>query len=104
MTSTLTPVLSRRELDRIHDRPEYCNPEMDELVFAYMTTPDKDEAMGYMFEAQAMFSQDRPPLILAGENLVQAYRDDRFTFPHDPCGEGNGLWSYPSILNVEVKQ
>jgi peptide/nickel transport system substrate-binding protein len=84
--------------------PGYCNPEMDELVFAYMTTPDKEEAMGYMFEAQAIFNQDRPLLILAGENLVQAYRDDRFTFPHDPCGEGNGLWSYPSILNVEVKQ
>ena len=56
-----------------------------------------------MFKAQEILNRDRPYLILAGENITQAYRNDKFEFPHDFCGEGNGAWSYPSILNVEVK-
>ena len=81
----------------------YCNEEFDNLVFEYMTTPDREARWVPMFKAQAMINNDRPFLILAGENITQAYRNDRFEFPHDFCGEGNGAWSYPSILNVEVK-
>jgi peptide/nickel transport system substrate-binding protein len=80
----------------------YCNEDLDNLVFGYMTTVGEDRWQP-MFEAQAIINEQRPYLNIAGENVIQAYRSDRFVFPHDFCGEGLGLWNYPSVLQIEVK-
>jgi ABC-type transport system substrate-binding protein len=82
--------------------PGYCNEDLDNLVFEYLTTIGVGR-WDPMFKAQAIINTDRPYLILAGENTLQAYRNDRFVFDHNPCGEGNGLWNHRSLLTAEVK-
>jgi hypothetical protein len=37
--------------------------------------------MGYMYEAQAIFNNDRPMLTIVGDFLIEAFRTDRFDFP-----------------------
>lgn len=41
----------------------------------------KGEATGYMYEAQAIFNNDRPMLTIVGDFLIEAFRTDRFDFP-----------------------
>ena len=56
-----------------------------------------------MFKAQEILNQDRPVITLAGENSIQAYRNDKFEFPKDTCDVGLGMMDPISVLNATVK-
>ena len=83
----------------------YCNPEVDDLVYAYYTTPNREEAMGFMYEAQAIFNNDRPMLSIVGDFLIEAFRTDRFDFPipGESCDMTPGHWNWPLILEAKPK-
>lgn len=82
----------------------YCNEEMDELVYAFWYSDDLEGRWEPMFQAQEMLNQDRPIVILAGQNSLQAYRNDRFEFPMDTCDVGLGMMDPLSLLNATVKE
>ena len=81
----------------------YCNEEMDGLVYECWYSDDPEGRWEPMFQAQAILNQDRPIIILAGQNLLQAYRSDRFEFPLDTCDVGLGMVDPLSLLNATVK-
>ena len=81
----------------------YCNEEMDELVAEFWYSDDLEGRWEPMFKAQEILNQDRPIIILAGQNSVQAYRNDRFEFPMDTCDVGLGMMDPLSLLNATVK-
>jgi peptide/nickel transport system substrate-binding protein len=80
----------------------YCNPEIDDLNYGIITTIDPETRRELSFEASRLLNQDRPIIYLAGENLLQAYRSDRFTFQHDFCSLGYDLWGVDSLMSAEV--
>ena len=80
----------------------YCNPELDDLTYQIITTIDPESRKQLSFEASRLLNQDRPIVILAGENLLQAYRSDRFSFRHDYCSLGYMLWGVDSLMTAEV--
>jgi peptide/nickel transport system substrate-binding protein len=81
----------------------YCNPEMDDLVQAYMYSDDPEARWEPMFEAQRILNQDRPYIFLAGEKSIQAYRNDKFEFPLNTCDLNIGMASPQGLLNAVVK-
>lgn len=83
--------------------PGYCNPEMDDLVYAYWFSDDPIGRWDYMYEAQQIFADDRPLITLAGANSIQAYRNDRFEFPMDTCDVAFGMFDPEGLLNAVVK-
>ncbi len=84
--------------------PGYCNEEMDNLVYEYWYSADPVGRWEPMYKAQEILNQDRPIIILAGENSIQAYRSDRFEFPKDTCDVGLGMMDPSSVLNATVKK
>lgn len=82
----------------------YCNSKMDELVAEYMYSPEPEGRWKPMFEAQAMLNHDRPFITLAGQNVIQAYRSDRFEFPADTCDFGLGMYSNEGLLQAKAIQ
>ena len=80
----------------------YCNEEVDNLTFEYITQPNMAEALPYIFEAQAIINQDRPIINLAASFMVEAYRTDRFDFPApgESCDMNPGYWDWPLILEL----
>lgn len=85
------------------NRSGYCNPESDDMVYAYWFATDKEEGQQAIWEAQAMKYSDRPKIDLAGQMGIQAWRNDRFDFPLGGCDISAGVWDYPTILQAEVK-
>jgi ABC-type transport system substrate-binding protein len=83
--------------------PGYCNEEMDKLIKEYWYSPDKEKRWEPMWKAQEIFNHDRPLILLAGQNLIQAYRNDRFEFPSSTCDVSAGMASKQGLLNVIVK-
>jgi peptide/nickel transport system substrate-binding protein len=83
----------------------YCNPQVDDLVYLYYTTADREEAMGYIYEAQSIFNNDRPQLSIVGDFLIEAFRTDRFDFPipGESCDMTPGHWNWPLILEAKPK-
>jgi peptide/nickel transport system substrate-binding protein len=81
----------------------YCNDEMDGLIYEYWYSDDLEGRWEPMFKAQEILNQDRPIIILAGQNSLQAYRNDRFEFPTDTCDVGLGMMDPLSLLNATVK-
>jgi peptide/nickel transport system substrate-binding protein len=81
----------------------YCNPEMDDLVYAFWYSDDPEGRWEPMFEAQGILNRERPIILLAGENSLQAFRNDRFDFPFDTCDVSLGMMSPQGLLNATVK-
>ncbi|MFC2029633.1 ABC transporter substrate-binding protein [Chloroflexota bacterium] len=81
----------------------YCNEEMDGLVYEWWYATDPEARWEPMYQAQEMLNQDRPFIILAGQNSLQAYRSDRFEFPLDTCDVSLGMMSPQGLLNATVK-
>jgi peptide/nickel transport system substrate-binding protein len=63
----------------------YCNEEMDALVYEYWYSDDLEGRWEPMWEAQEILNQSRSEITLAGQNLIQAWRSDRFDFVQDAC-------------------
>ena len=83
--------------------PGYCNPEMDDLVAAYWFNEDPEARWEPMYEAQKIFADDRPLITLAGQNRIQAYRNDRFEFPEDTCDVSYGIFDPEGLMQAVVK-
>ena len=81
----------------------YCNEEVDELNYAFWFSDDPEGRWDYAFEAQAIINQDRPLIFLTGNNMLQAYRNDRFEFPEDTCDVSQGIVSAAGLLGAKAK-
>ena len=76
----------------------YHNPEYDQLYLDQQQVVDKTERQQIIWKMQEMVFNDRPYITLYYEDLLQAYRSDRFTgFIESPIGIEAGL----SLLKVE---
>lgn len=76
----------------------YHNPEYDQLYLDQQQLVDKTERQQVIWQMQEMVFNDRPYIVLFYENLLQAYRTDRFTgFIESPLG----IEANESLLNVE---
>ena len=81
----------------------YCNEDFENLINEYRFSDDLDGRWVPMFEAQRIFNEDRPIIILAGPYQIQAYRNDRFEFPMDTCYVNLGMYDPQGLLNAVVK-
>jgi peptide/nickel transport system substrate-binding protein len=75
----------------------YHNPEYDQMYLDQQLKVDDAERQKIIWQMQEMVYNDRPYIVLYYENLLQAYRSDRFTgFIPSPIGIEAGV----SLLNV----
>lgn len=76
----------------------YSNPEYDAMYYQQQQVLDQNERQKIVWEMQEMVFNDRPYIVLWYDNVLQAYRSDRFTgFLDYPTG----IDAFQSILNVE---
>ena len=78
----------------------YCDPEMDDLIYEIASTvgPERQEVIDRFHEKLAA---DRPLIYLAGVESTGAYRNDRFTMPHDAPVQWGMLLGWYSLMNTE---
>ncbi len=75
----------------------YMNPEYDQLYLDQQVTVDKNERQKIVWRMQEMVFNDLPYVVLWYEDILQAYRSDRFTgFVESPLGIQISL----SLVNV----
>jgi peptide/nickel transport system substrate-binding protein len=80
----------------------YCNPELDDLLYEQMATVGLEKRLPIMYQAEGVLYRDRPWILLAAPTNLQAYRSDRFEFPHDTCSALNGMWDFYGLSSMEV--
>jgi ABC-type transport system substrate-binding protein len=82
----------------------YCNQEVDQQMDTASHTASEADYQAALFSAQELLNNDRPFILLAGANKIQAYRSDRFEFPSWVCQEPeNALLSYEGVMNTKPK-
>jgi peptide/nickel transport system substrate-binding protein len=75
----------------------YHNPEYDQLYLDQQQLVDKAARQQAIWKMQEMVFNDMPYIVLFYEDLLQAYRTDRFTgFIESPLG----IEATESLLNV----
>ncbi len=76
----------------------YSNPAYDELFAQQQMTIDDAARQKIIWEMQEMVFNDRPYIVLWYDNVLQAYRSDKFTgFIEYPTG----IDAFQSLMNVE---
>jgi peptide/nickel transport system substrate-binding protein len=76
----------------------YSNPEYDQLYLDQQTAVDRNERQQIVWKMQEMVFNDRPYIVLWYQDLLEAYRSDRFTgFIESPLGIEISL----SLMQVE---
>lgn len=76
----------------------YSNPEYDELFAQQQMTLDDTARQKIIWDMQEMLFNDRPYIVLWYDDVLQAYRSDRFTgFIEYPTG----IDAFQSLMNVE---
>ncbi len=76
----------------------YMNPAYDALYLEQQVTVDKTQRQTIIWQMQQMVFDDKPYIVLANENQLQAYRSDRFTgFIPSPLGIEIGI----SLMNAK---
>jgi len=76
----------------------YMNPAYDQLYLDQQQIVDREARRDVIYEMQRMVFEDRPYIVLYYEDLLRAYRSDRFTgFIESPIG----IESFQSMLQVE---
>jgi len=79
----------------------YHNPQYDELYKKQQQTANPDERQKIIWQMQEMVFNDRPYIVNWYEDILQAYRSDRFKgFIESPIGIEAGL----SLVQVEPVQ
>lgn len=79
----------------------YMNPAYDQLYLDQQEAVDRDDRRAIIWEMQKMAFDDRPYIVLYYQDLLRAYRSDRFTgFIESPIG----IESFQSILQVKPVQ
>jgi peptide/nickel transport system substrate-binding protein len=78
----------------------YCNPEYDRLYLQQQAELDKDKRKQIVQDMQAMLYRDVSAFVLVYEQLLEAYRSDKFAgFTTQPADGGiinnqSGYWGY----------
>ena len=72
------------------------------MIYDYWVGTDPDARQEANFAAQGMLHDDRPFIIVAGPQQIQAYRNDRFEFPTDTCFDNLGMFTPTGMLNVTL--
>jgi peptide/nickel transport system substrate-binding protein len=80
----------------------YCDEEVDGFILELLEGVDPAEKQLALNGISQKLNQDRPLIMLAGENTMAAYRHEQFTFKHDYCPGTQGMWDWYSLLNAEV--
>lgn len=80
----------------------YCDEEFDGLIIELLEAVDPADRQLALNRVSQKLNQTRPFVMLAGENTMQAYRNDQFTFQHNYCPGTQGMWDWYSLLNAEV--
>jgi peptide/nickel transport system substrate-binding protein len=76
----------------------YHNPVYDQLYLDQQKLVDTTRRQQIVWKMQELVFNDRPYIVLFYEDMLQAYRSDRFTgFIESPLG----LESTPSLLSVK---
>ena len=76
----------------------YHNPEYDQLYLDQQQLVDRTARQQTIWKMQELIFNDIPYVVLVYEDMLQAYRSDRFTgFIESPLG----IESTQSLLNVE---
>jgi peptide/nickel transport system substrate-binding protein len=76
----------------------YHNPEYDQLYLDQQKLVDRTQRQQAIWKMQELAFNDRPYIVLFYEDMLQAYRSDRFTgFIESPLG----LESTESLLSIE---
>jgi len=79
----------------------YCNPEVDDLIYQQLTALGEENRLAALFEAERIVASDRPFVMVVAENATQAYRNDRFEFPENPCSFFGMCWQWAPILQAK---
>lgn len=80
----------------------YCEEEFDELIIQLLEKVDPAERLEALSKVSQKLNEERPFIMIAGENTMQAFRSDRFLFPQDYCPGTQGMWDWYSLLNASV--
>ena len=81
----------------------YCSKDLDSLLEDYRFTSDPVAKQATYLKAQALINSDRPYIILAGQNSIQAYNSAKFEFPLNSCFVGRGMWWPWALMQAKVK-
>ncbi|MFF5990799.1 ABC transporter substrate-binding protein [Prauserella flavalba] len=85
----------------------FCDAAYDDLYARQAAELDKDKRAELVRQAQARYYEQAPSLVLDYDNVLEAYRSDRFTgFVRQPNGEGQimeqtGYWGFYGVRPVE---
>lgn len=87
----------------VGNRSGYCDPRVDELITKYVTTADREEGLGYLYQAQAIAHDRRPLIPLVVRNGITGYNNSEFAFADEICPSGAasaGVWGSPYIMDA----
>jgi peptide/nickel transport system substrate-binding protein len=77
------------------------NPEYDQLYLDQQQAVDPEQRKAIIWEMQKLAFEDRPYIVLYYQDLLRAYRSDRFTgFIESPIG----IESFQSLMQVKPVQ
>lgn len=85
----------------------FCDETYDELYAQQIAEMDPEKRAELVLQAQARYYEMVPSLVLGYDNVLEAYRSDRFTgFVQQPEGEGQimeqtGYWGFYGAKPVE---
>ncbi len=79
----------------------FCTPELDDLIYQQFTAPDLETRLSRLYQLEDLVNRERPFIMLAGENAIQAYRNDRFVFPEKPCSFWGMDWQWWPVMRAE---
>ncbi|MHA2428255.1 MAG: ABC transporter substrate-binding protein [Candidatus Hermodarchaeia archaeon] len=79
----------------------YCDQEMDDLIYTAITSLESEDRVAAFLDATKMVSEELPFINLAGDNAIQAYRNDRFLLD-EGCPQLAGLYDAPTIMNAVI--
>jgi peptide/nickel transport system substrate-binding protein len=86
-----------------YNDPGYCNEELDNLLYEYWLASDQETAYEALWQAERIINHDRPLILLAGQNMIQAYNNEKFEFPTGSCDLSLGMWSPWGLMQAKVK-
>ncbi|PXY29358.1 peptide ABC transporter substrate-binding protein [Prauserella coralliicola] len=85
----------------------FCDAVYDDLYARQAAETDRTKRAELVRQAQARYYEQAPSLVLDYDNVLEAYRSDRFTgFVRQPAGEGQimeqtGYWGFYGARPVE---
>jgi peptide/nickel transport system substrate-binding protein len=86
-----------------NDDPYFCNTEYDKLYEQQLTVTSATQRADIVHHMQEIFWNNMPYLMLTYDDLLAAYRTDRFTdYLKQPEGTGDLLatWGFRSFVNL----